>query len=95
MVDEEPPDFLESERLTRRGSSLLLRDVVNYSGAGARAPLFVYNYYDSAGVLVSDEDGVYGADRHAIIAVRLRLLVDLDPTKAPVFADLRGTAQLR
>ena len=96
MASEYPPDFTHSanEQQTGEGATLMLKDVVNYADAPHRAPLFDYNYYDSAGVLASDH-ALYGADRLAIIAVQLRLLVDLDPTKAPLFADLRGTAQLR
>jgi prepilin-type N-terminal cleavage/methylation domain-containing protein len=95
MTSEYPPDFSLNEQQTGEGAMLVVKDVVNYADTAHPVPLFAYNYYDSAGVLVSDEDGVYGADRQAIIAVQLRLLVDLDPTKAPMFADLRGTAQLR
>ena len=98
MTKEYPSDFSVAESVTEQqtgeGATLMLRDVVNYADTANRAPLFDYNFYDSAGVLASDH-ALYGPDRLAIIAVQLRLLVDLDPTKAPVFADLRGTAQLR
>ena len=52
-------------------------------------------YYNCAGALQSADADLHGADRQAIIAVQLRLLVDLNPARPPVFADLRGTAQLR
>jgi len=94
MTSELPADFDASEQQRGEGAMLLLTDVVNYTDPAHPIPLFKYSFYDSAGVLQS-ADALYGADRQAIIAVQLRLLVDLDPTRAPVYADLRGTAQLR
>jgi len=77
------------------GRRLVLTDVVNCAAPNPAdwVELFTYNYYDSAGLHSYSE--LTGAERQTIIAVQLRLLVDLDPTKAPVYADLRGTAQLR
>ena len=94
MNSEYPPEFDLSEQQDGEGARLLLTDVVNYRDTANRTPLFNYNAYDSDGVLRS-WDSRYNADRQGILAVQLRLLVDLDPTRAPVFADLRGTAQLR
>jgi hypothetical protein len=94
MMSELPSAFSLSEQENGEGATLVLADVVNFSDPANRVPVFDYNYYDSAGVLRSAH-ALYGADRLAIIAVQLRLLVDLNPTRAPVHADLRGTAQLR
>jgi len=94
MTAELPTAFDASEQQRGEGATLLVKDVVNYTDLANPVPLFKYNYYDAAGLLQS-RDALYGADRQAIIAVQLRLLVDLDPTRAPVYADLRGTAQLR
>ncbi|MFA4965063.1 MAG: prepilin-type N-terminal cleavage/methylation domain-containing protein [Thermoleophilia bacterium] len=91
LSHEYPPEFNASEQTDGEGATLILKDVVNY---GSAAPLFAYNTYDAAGVLHSD-NALYNDDRQSIVAVQLRLLVDLDPARAPVFADLRGTAQLR
>lgn len=90
--------FSVNEQRYGEGATLLVANVVNPVSSDPptldASALFHYSYYDSAGVLQS-KPRLTGADRQAIIAVQLRLLVDLDPTKAPVFADLRGTAQLR
>lgn len=94
MTSELPSAFSASEQEDGEGAMLVLPDVVNYTDPDHPIPLFTYNYYDSTGVLQS-ATALYGADRQAIIAVQLRLLVDLDPTRVPVYADLRGTAQLR
>ena len=94
MTSDLPTDFLVSEQVRGEGARMLVMDVVNYTDPLHPVPLFKYNYYDANGVLQS-ADALYGTDREAIVAVQLRLLVDLDPTRAPVYADLRGTAQLR
>ena len=94
MTSESPSDFSLSEQEDGEGAMLVASDVVNFTDPDHPTPLFDYNYYDSAGVLHSAH-ALYGADRLAIVAVQLRLLVDLNPTRAPVYADLRGTAQLR
>ncbi len=94
MMSELPTAFSVNEQVNGEGATLLLSNVVNYADPSSPVPLFQYNYYDSNGVLQS-ANALYGADRQSIIAVQLRLLVDLDPTRAPVYADLRGTAQLR
>ena len=89
-----PTGYPETEQETGEGATLLLKDVVNLVDTASPTELFAYNFYNSAGALDSSHK-VTGIDRATIIAVQLRLLVDLDPTRAPVFADLRGTAQLR
>ncbi len=81
-----------AEQASGEGARLILTDVVNR--VDPAVPLFTYNYYDSSATLQHDNT-VTGAARYSIIAVQIRLLVDLDPTRAPVYADLRGTAQLR
>jgi len=103
MLSDDLAGFDLSERTTGEGATLIVSNVVNdtdpatgllYTDPDSGTPLFEYNYYDSAGALQSVRS-ITGADRQDIIAVQLRLLVDLNPVKAPVFADLRGTAQLR
>ena len=92
---QQPSDFKEIEQEDGEGARLVLTDVVNYTNAAHRTPVFRYNYYDSNGDLKSSEPARYGTERQSIIAVQLELMVDLNPSKAPVYADLRGTAQLR
>lgn len=95
---DNPANFGVSEQVNGEGRMLVVANVVNPVSSDPptldASALFHYSYYDPAGVLQS-KPRLTGADRQAIIAVQLRLLVDLDPTKAPVYADLRGTAQLR
>jgi prepilin-type N-terminal cleavage/methylation domain-containing protein len=97
-VDVNVPEgasFNLNEQVNGEGRRLILTDVVNRSNADVahQVPMFTYNSYDS-GTLV-EANAVLGADRFSIMAVQIRILVDLNPAKAPVFADLRGTAQLR
>ena len=81
-----------SEQANGEGRRLVLTDVVNLITPAV--PLFSYNFYDSNAAL-DHGSTLTGPARQAIIAVQVRMLVDLDPTRAPVYADLRGTAQLR
>lgn len=95
-MSEGLPVFDVSEQVSGEGARLMLTDVVNCADSSDSnwTPIFKYSYYDSDGDLQSSSS-MSGAARLAIIAVQLRLLVDLNPAKAPVHADLRGTAQLR
>ena len=90
-----PTEFSLAEQVNGEGAKLLLANVVNYTAhAPTHIPLFDYNYYDSNGVLRS-ADTLTGTDRYSIIAVQIRILADLNPAQAPVYADLRSTAELR
>jgi prepilin-type N-terminal cleavage/methylation domain-containing protein len=82
-----------SEQQDGEGRMLILKNVVNLA-VSPHVPVFDYSYYDADGDLVSSND-LTGPARRGIVSVQLRLLVDLDPSRQPVFADLRGTAQLR
>lgn len=90
------PSSVVSEQQRGEGARLMLTDVVNCADPNPAnwIPLFNYCYYDSAGHLQSTPT-LTGTERQTIIAVQMRLMVDVNPSKAPVYADLRGTAQLR
>lgn len=74
-----------------RFGNLVVDNVVN--GPENRS-LFRYWYYDSAGnyVLASS---VGDTETTGIRAVQIRVLVDLNPGKSPVYIDLKTTAQPR
>ena len=92
LANEQPSDDL-SEQTDGEGAMIMLTNVVNDEGLAA--PLFTYNRYDYADADLQSDAGLYGSTRRDIIAVQLRMLVDLNPARTPVYADLRGTAQLR
>jgi len=58
-------------------------------------PLFRYCYYDAAGTLHTATTVSNAADRDRIVTVQIRLLADLNPSRAPVYMDLMTTVQPR
>jgi prepilin-type N-terminal cleavage/methylation domain-containing protein len=98
MSGSTPPEFQLSEQVNGEGASELVSDVVNWS-LTPHTPLFSYNVYGTdpvtGAVVLQTEDLLIGADRYKAVAVNIDLLVDLNPARAPVYADLRATAQLR
>lgn len=103
MAGSTPADFTNgsNERRYGEGARLLVSNVDNWNASdpGSSTPLFQYNVYgtdpDTGAVVLQTEPYLYGADRYSAVAVEIRLLVDLNPARAPVHADLRATAQLR
>lgn len=94
MTGNYPTDYPVNEQVYGEGRSMLVKNVVNYTAHATPIPLFAYNYYNDAGVMQSDTIRTAN-DRYDIKAVQMRVLIDLDPARAPVYADMRGTAQLR
>lgn len=98
MNGSTPPEFTngEDEQRYGEGATLLVSNVDNWARS---VPVFGYNVYetdpDTGAVLLVTKDYLYNADRYTAVAVEIRLLVDLNPARAPVHADLRATAQLR
>ena len=101
MGGSTPPEFPLNETLYGEGATLLVGNVDNWKVAnpGTSTPVFGYNVYGSnpvtGAVELVTQDYLYNADRYTAVAVQIRLLVDLNPARAPVHADLRATAQLR
>jgi type II secretory pathway pseudopilin PulG len=98
MTGSTPPEFELAEQQFGEGATKLVSDVVNWS-LTPHTPLFTYNVYGSdpvtGAVALQTEDLLIGADRYTAVAVNIDLLVDLNPAREPVYADLRATAQLR
>ena len=98
MTGSTPPEFTNdaNEQRYGEGATLLVANVDNWARS---APVFRYNVYGAdpitGAVELRTEDHLYNADRYTAVAVEIRLLVDLNPARAPVHADLRATAQLR
>jgi len=95
------PNFNNNERSAVAAAGdraeLVVRDVVNTDTSLATpVALFTYSgYFDDSGALTFQTD-VRGKDnRLNLLAVRIHLLIDLNPKRSPVFADLINTAQLR
>jgi type II secretory pathway pseudopilin PulG len=100
MMGSTPPEFTNAadEQAYGENATMLVSDVMNWSLATPRQ-LFTYNVYgtdpSTGAVVLRSEDLLIGAERYTAVAVNIRLLVDLNPSRAPVYADLRATAQLR
>jgi type II secretory pathway pseudopilin PulG len=94
-----------SEQLRGEGATLMADHVVNDSipykdpvtgnTVYSSTPLFQYQQYDSSGNLTLSPEVTGTANRAGIVAVQIHLLVDLNPSRAPVYADFQTTAQLR
>lgn len=89
-----PAGFNTNEETTGEGASLLLRSVVNFS-LSSPVELFKYGYYDDSGHLQFDTERLGTDNRSGIVAVQIHLLEDLNPKRAPFYADLVTTAQIR
>jgi hypothetical protein len=98
MNGSTPPEFTNglNERRYGEGATLLVANVDNWDSS---TPVFGYNVYgtdpDTGAVVLLTKDYLYNEERYTAVAVEIRLLVDLNPARAPVHADLRATAQLR
>jgi prepilin-type N-terminal cleavage/methylation domain-containing protein len=98
MNGSTPPEFTNGadERRYGEGATLLVANIDNWARS---VPVFGYSVYgtdpDTGAVVLLTKDILIGVDRYTAIAVDIRLLVDLNPARAPVHADLRATAQLR
>ena len=98
MSGSTPPEFTNGadEQRYGEGATLLVANVDNWARS---VPVFGYSVYGTdavtGAVVLLTNDILIGADRYTAIAVDIRLLVDLNPARAPVHADLRATAQLR
>jgi prepilin-type N-terminal cleavage/methylation domain-containing protein len=89
--------WLVGEQLNGEGATLMIPHVVNdvVTSPSNPTPLFRYGYYETDGSLVQDSN-VYGNDnRSRIVSVEIHLLVDLNPSHSPIYADLLTTAELR
>ena len=98
LADDVPANYdLAGETLSGEGATLILSHVVNSTQPSAAnpTPLFMYSYVDVNGIMVLDPFVVGVGNRSRILGVQVHLLVDLNPTKAPVYADFVTTAQLR
>jgi prepilin-type N-terminal cleavage/methylation domain-containing protein len=89
--------FNLNEQENGEGAMLIVKNIVNDEvlSGGAATPVFRYSRYLSDGTL-DVQQFVLGTDnRNTIVAAEIRLLVDLNPSHSPVYADLVTTAQIR
>jgi prepilin-type N-terminal cleavage/methylation domain-containing protein len=90
-----PTSFNLSEQTSGEGAMRMLTNVINYSGVSPTVPLFQYSYYSATGTINTVSVLTDMGDRDGIVGVKIHLLADLNPRRAPVYADLNTTAQLR
>jgi prepilin-type N-terminal cleavage/methylation domain-containing protein len=89
--------FDVDEQVNGEGATMLCRNLINDSvkTGGNPTPVFRYSRYQSTGA-IDVASTVMGTDlRSRIVAVEIRLIVDLNPAHSPVYADLITTAQIR
>lgn len=94
--DRDVAKYNLAEQSTGEGRMLLTKNISNV-GADPSQPktLFSYTYYDSFGMLTTKDTRTGDANRQGVQTVQIHLLVDLNPSKSPVYADLLAAAQLR
>ena len=85
-----------NDSLVATNGRLVVDNVVNCSNPTTvnRTSVFTYSYYDSGGVYTTSYDPP-ASSLTTIRAVHIRVLVDLNPGKSPVYMDLQTTAQPR
>lgn len=90
-------DFALNEQTNGEGAMLIVKNVVNDKilSGGKATPVFRYSRYLSDGTIDIQPSVLGTDDRNAIVAVEKRLLIDLNPSHSPVYADLVTTAQIR
>lgn len=93
--------FHNSEQASVEGATLLCRNVVNDKAPSASnpTPLFRYSRYVLTGVnagKIDEQSSVILAEnRSEVVSVQIHLLVDLNPSHSPIYADLQTSAQIR
>lgn len=102
--------FALDEQQDGEGAMLLANHVVNDSipytdpyedpiththASYSSTPLFQYQVYDASGNMIQTPSVTGVSNRAGIMAVQIHLLVDLNPSRKPVYADFQATAQLR
>jgi prepilin-type N-terminal cleavage/methylation domain-containing protein len=97
------PSFNRQEETTGEGRQLISRNITNasvpYRGTNpannGTTALFEYSYVDDNGAYQLDPYVYQTDNRSRILGVQIHMLVDLNPERAPVYADLLTTVQLR
>ncbi len=88
-------DELASDANVAANGKVVVKNVVNnVRPPGSSTPLFMYTYFADDGS-VSQATSLPAADTSRIFSVQIHVLVDLDPSHAPVYMDIQSTAQPR
>ena len=90
--------FDNSEPYSIEGATLIARNLVNDkvpSASGGSTPLFRYSRYMANGTIDVQNNVIYAENRSEVISVQIHLLVDLNPSHSPIYADLQTSAQIR
>jgi type II secretory pathway pseudopilin PulG len=105
MPDTDDNYFDPDEQQTGEGATRLAKNIVNdrirwdSDGNGTKdkpsTPVFRYSRYLSDGSLDVQPTVLGTPNRTDIVAAEMRLLVDLNPSHSPVYADLVTSAQIR
>ena len=86
----------DNDSLAATNGRMIVDNVVNCNNPSAANPtsVFTYSYYDASGTYTTS-DSPPDASITTIRAVHIRVLVDLNPGRSPVYMDLQTTAQPR
>lgn len=89
--------FAVAEQAAVEGAMLMCGSVVNdkVPSLSAPTPLFRYSRYLPDGTIDVQNSVIYAENRSEVITVQVHLLVDLNPARSPIYADLQTTAQIR
>ena len=94
--DRDVTQYDLDEQTNGEGRILLTKNISNVNAKpGQPKALFTYTFYDSAGLLRTEDILTGDINRQGVQTVQIHLLVDLNPSKSPVYADLLAAAQLR
>jgi prepilin-type N-terminal cleavage/methylation domain-containing protein len=89
--------YLPTEQAAGEGATLLCSNLVNDKVPSMSNPtaLFAYSSYLPTGKIDVQNNVISFADRSKVISVQIHLLVDLNPSHSPIYADLQTSAQIR
>ena len=90
-------DELASDTNVVANGRVVVKNVVNsVRPPGSSTPVFMYTYFaDDGAVRQTSSISTAGVATSRIFSVQIHVLVDLDPSHAPVYMDIQSTAQPR
>lgn len=89
-------ELASTENVIANGRLVIKNVVNNVRPPGSSTPVFMYTYFaDDGAVRQTTSMSGAGVSTSRIFSVQIHVLVDLDPSHAPVYMDIQSTAQPR